>query len=225
MNRTRIKFCGMMRPEDALLASRLGADAIGLILYPKAKRYISPDIAQQIVRLLPPFVTPVGVFVDESVERMRDLAQLIGLRTLQLHGDEPPEAIAALPEFTILKSVRVSREYFGSTLKGWREASRRHRLHNLQGLVLETANTGQAGGTGQANNWATVRDSQIAGQWSDLPPLIAAGGLTPGTVGDIVGDIHPYAVDVSSGVEVESGVKSEAKIRSFVEAVRRAETQ
>lgn len=224
MNRTRIKFCGIMRPEDALLASRHGADAIGMIMYPKARRFITPDVARQIVRVLPPFVTPVGVFVDQAVETMRELANTIGLRTLQLHGDEKPETIAALSDFTVLKSIRVSRDYFGSTLKGWREAIRKHKLHNLQGLVLETANTGQAGGTGQANDWSTIRDSQIAGLWSDLPALIAAGGLTPETVGEVVSEIKPYAVDVSSGVEAEFGAKSEEKIRAFADAVRQAES-
>jgi phosphoribosylanthranilate isomerase len=223
MSRTRIKFCGVMRPEDAALAAEHGADAIGMIFYPRAKRCVSLDVAEQIVRALPPFVTPVGVFVDERADAMREIARSVGFRTIQLHGDERADVIAALSEFTIIKSVKVGRDYFGSTLKGWREAIRKHKLTNLHGLVLETSDTAQAGGTGVANDWSTIRDSQIAGLWTDLPAMIAAGGLTPETVGDVVESLHPFAVDVSSGVESELGIKSEEKIAAFVEAVRGAE--
>lgn len=212
-----------MRPEDAVLASQYGADAIGMIFYPRARRFVSMDIAEQIVKALPPFVMPVGVFVDERSDTIREIARSVGIRTIQLHGDERPEDIAALSDFTVIKSIRVSRDYFGSTLKGWREAIRKHDLTNLQGLVLETSVTGQAGGTGIANDWSTIRDSQIAGLWSHLPAMIAAGGLTPDTVGDVVADLQPYAVDVSSGVESELGIKSEEKIKAFAEAVRNAQ--
>jgi len=222
MSRTRIKFCGVMRPEDALLACRYGADAIGMILYPKARRYISPEVARSIVRALPPFVTPVGVFVDESVEMVRDLALSIGLHTLQLHGNETPEAIAGLSDFAILKSIRVRRESFIATLQSWRDAICAHDLTNLHGLVLETSGTGQSGGAGVANDWSTIAQSKTAGLWNDLPKMIAAGGLSPENVGEVVQSIQPYAVDVSSGVEAEFGKKSEEKIREFVAAVRKA---
>jgi phosphoribosylanthranilate isomerase len=212
-----------MRPEDAALAAEHGADAIGMIFYPRARRCVSLDVAEQIVRALPPFVTPVGVFVDERPDAMREIARSVGFRTIQLHGEERPDVVAALSEFTIIKSVRVGRDYFGSTLKGWREAIRKNSLKNLHGLVLETSNTGQAGGAGVANDWSTIHDSQIAGLWTDLPAMIAAGGLTPESVGDVVESLHPYAVDVSSGVESEIGIKSEEKIVAFVKAVRGAE--
>jgi phosphoribosylanthranilate isomerase len=192
-----------------------------MILYPKARRYVAPDVARAIVQALPPFVTPVGVFVDESVETMRQLATQIGLRTLQLHGNETPEVVASLGEFTILKSIRVNAS-LAATLESWRDAIVTNRLRHLQGFVLETDVTGQSGGTGMANNWSAIRDSQTRGIWNHLPQLIAAGGLTPETVAEVVRQIRPYAVDVSSGVEDAFGIKSETKVRAFVDAVRNA---
>lgn len=204
--------------EDALLAARAGADAIGLIFHPPAKRNVSIERAEEIVRVLPPFITPVGLFVDASLERIREVALRVGLRHVQLHGNEPAEMVAKLREFTVLKAVRVKAETFGAELESWRGQIRKLRLEHLQGLVLETA--GSSGGSGVANDWQTVNRHRQRGDLIGLPHLIAAGGLTPDTVAQVVRDLHPWAVDVSSGVEEQLGRKSAQKVEAFVQAVR-----
>ena len=223
LSRTRIKICGICRPEDARDAAACGADALGLIFHPPAPRFVNLDAARQILDAVPPFVTPVGLFVDVSVDHVFDTTRVLGLRHVQLNGHESPEFIAELAPLVVIKAVRVERETFGETLAGWREGARALRLTHLKGLVLETAGTGRAGGTGVANDWETVRHHRARGDFVGLPPVIAAGGLTPDTVEVVVRDVRPWAVDVSSGVEVERGRKSPERMRAFVEAVRRAD--
>jgi len=221
--RTRIKICGIGRPEDAAAAAEAGADAIGLVFHPPAPRCVSLDRAREILAALPAFVTPVGLFVDAEARTIRDTANAIGLRHVQLNGNESPEHVAALAPLVVIKALRVERDKFGRTLGKWREGVESLRLTNLQGVVLETAGTGRAGGTGVANDWETVRRHIKSGDFAGLPPVIAAGGLTPETVAAVVRDIRPWAVDVSSGVEDAPGRKSADRIRSFVAAVRTAD--
>lgn len=220
MHRTRVKICGVGHVEDALAAARAGADAIGLIFHPAAKRNVSLERATEIVRVLPPFVTPVGLFVDASAERIREVSLRVGLRHVQLHGNEPVELVAALREFTVLKAIRVHADTFGSDLESWRAQIRKLRLEHLQGLVLETA--GASGGSGVANDWATINRHRQRGDLIGLPHLIAAGGLTCESVGQVVRELHPWAVDVSSGVEDQPGRKSHEKVEAFIRAVREA---
>jgi phosphoribosylanthranilate isomerase len=221
--RTRIKICGVCRPEDALLAARHGADAIGMVFHPAASRNISVEQAREILAVLPPFVTPVGLFVDQPADVVVRTARAIGLRHVQLNGDESPETIGAVVPLVVIKAVKVERGRFGETLSLWRTAIREHRLTNLAGFVLETAGTGKPGGSGVANDWESVVAAQRSGAFEGLPPLIAAGGLRPESVGDVVRTVRPYAVDVSSGVEETLREKAEAKVRAFVDAVRQAE--
>ena len=222
MARTRIKICGVRRPEDALAAARAGADAIGLVFHAAAPRNISVEQARQILDVLPAFVTPVGVFANPDREFLRDVVGRLHLRHVQLNGEEAPEYVADLKQLAVIKAVRVDAR-FAQALDKWREATRTPGLTNLKGLVLETAGTGQAGGSGVANDWAAVRRHQSAGAFDRLPPVIAAGGLTPQTVETVVRDVRPWAVDVSSGVEESLGKKSPEKIAAFVDAVRRAD--
>lgn len=218
MFRTRIKICGVMRPQDAAAAARHGADAIGMIFHEPAKRYVRPDRAREIIAAIPVFVTPVAVFVDASPQTILQQSEECGMQTVQLHGGESPEVIGQLRHLNVLKAVHVEPETFHATLQYWADAIRKLKLTNLKGIVLETA--GASGGSGQANNWTAVKESIDSGFWSSLPPMIAAGGLTPDTVGKVVQEIHPYAVDTSSGVEESVGVKSDEKIRAFIRAVR-----
>jgi phosphoribosylanthranilate isomerase len=211
-----------MRPEDALVAARAGADAIGMVFYPQAKRCVSVERAREILRLLPAFVSPVALFVDQDVEEIRHVAGQLGVRHVQLHGHESPATVAALREFTVLKAVRAARDTLGPELEFWREAMESLELANLQGFVLETPGSG-AGGTGIENDWRAIAELQAAGTFQNLPPLIAAGGLNPGNVASVVRLLHPYAVDVSSGVEETFGQKSPAKITDFVNAVTAAD--
>jgi phosphoribosylanthranilate isomerase len=222
-HRTRIKICGVCRPEDAEAAAAAGADALGLVFHPTASRCVTVERAREILSAVPAFVTPVGVFVNVSASEVRDVAGRLGLRHVQLNGEEPPAVVAELAGLAVIKAIRVDRDQFGQTLDTWRRAVRSLALSNLKGLVLETAGTGRAGGTGVPNDWETVLRHRAAGDFVGLPPVIAAGGLTPETVGDVVRTVHPWAVDVSSGVEETRGQKSAAKLRAFVEAVRRAD--
>jgi phosphoribosylanthranilate isomerase len=221
VQRTRVKICGIGHADDALAAARAGADAIGMIFHAGAKRNVSIERAAEILKLLPPFVTPVGLFVDEGAARIREVARTLGLRHVQLHGHEPPELVADLREFTILKAIRVDVQTFGPELEEWRSQIRKQKLGHLQGFVLETA--GVSGGSGHANDWETVKRHRQRGDLIGLPHLIAAGGLTPESVAQVVREIHPWAVDVSSGVEAEPGRKSTERVEAFVRAVRTAE--
>jgi phosphoribosylanthranilate isomerase len=223
VSRTRIKFCGITRLEDAMIAANAGGNAIGMIFHEPSPRHIDPDVAYRIVTALPPFVTPVGVFVDEDAETIVELAADLGLHTVQLNGDESPAMIRDLEGLSVIKAIHVDAETIESDLDEWRNAILEFELDNLSGFVLEPARTGQPGGSGVANDWETVRRQQERGNFEDLPPLVAAGGLTPETVADVVRKIRPWAVDVSSGVEQSRGVKSAEKILAFVEAVRAAD--
>lgn len=212
-----------MQVEDAIAAARLGADAIGMVFYPEAKRCITRDRAREILRALPPFVTPVGLFVDEPAQAILDLAAELNLRHVQLQGNESADEVAELEGLTVLKALRMDRDQAANQLATWRTRIAKLGIGNLAGFVLETANTGVHGGSGVPNDWAFVESLQSDGAFTGLPPIIAAGGLTPQTVGDVVRRIHPWAVDVSSGVESDFGKKSDAKVAEFIREVRAAD--
>ena len=215
-----MKICGIGHVEDALAAARAGADAIGLVFHPQAPRNVTQEQAAEILVALPPFVTAVGLFVDATAEAIRQTAWPLGLRQIQLNGNESAEMVAELREFTIIKAIRVDPVTFGSELEAWRAEIRRLRMSHLQGFVLDTA--GAAGGSGQANDWETVRRHRQRGDLIGMPNLIAAGGLTAATVGAVIRDLHPWAVDVSTGVESSPGRKSPEKIEQFIRAVDEA---
>jgi phosphoribosylanthranilate isomerase len=224
VTRTRIKICGITRPDDALAAARLGADAIGLVLHRAAGRFVHPATARAILDALPAFVTPVGLFVNESADDIRATAGELGLRHVQLHGAEGPDVVAALKGLAVIKAVHVD-SAFAQTMAAWRDARAADGgLPMLKGFVLETAGAAGSGGTGVANDWPAVERHVAAGTFRGLPPFIAAGGLTPETVAAVVRAVRPYAVDVSSGVEgAVRGEKSVERIEAFVHAVRDAD--
>ncbi|HEV7299189.1 MAG TPA: phosphoribosylanthranilate isomerase [Tepidisphaeraceae bacterium] len=224
MNRTRVKICGVRRSVDAIAAARAGADAVGLVLHPAAKRNVEIRTARDILAVLPPFVTPVGLFVDATIPHILKTTHDLGLRHVQLNGQESPEFVANLPGLRVVKAIRVNRDTFTATLDLWRRSVAQMDMRHLTGLVLEPDNTGHAGGSGVANDWAAVVDAATRGAFEGLPPIIAAGGLSPDNVADVVRAVRPYAVDVSSGVEDGViGEKSAAKIAAFVAAVALAE--
>jgi phosphoribosylanthranilate isomerase len=217
MRRTRVKICGVMRPEDAAVACRYGADAIGMIFHAGSRRNISTGQAAAIIAAMTPFVMPVGVFVDAEPQDILDVAAMLGLRSVQLNGEQSPDEVAELEGLHVIKSIRVTRGELELQMRRWRT----NRPANLAGIVLEPGGTNLPGGTGVANDWAEVVRAQQAGAFDGLP-LIAAGGLRPETVDQVVREVQPYAVDVSSGVEAALGEKSEEKIREFIAAVRSA---
>ena len=138
---------------------------------------------------------------------------------MQLNGDQTPDDVEELEGMRVIKAIRVNRHLLRDQLTRWRAA----KLPNLAGIVLEPGHSGQAGGSGVANDWDAIADVVHAGDFKDVR-LVAAGGLTPQTVGEVVRSIRPWAVDVSSGVESSKGIKSQEKIEAFVKAVRDAAT-
>jgi phosphoribosylanthranilate isomerase len=206
-----------MRPEDAAMAAACGADAVGVILHPASPRNVPLEMAERILSALPPFVTPLGVFVNSTVEQILDISERLGLECVQLHGDETREVVAALGGLSVIKAIRVVPATFSQSLNVFRG------LANLKGIVLETGGTREPGGTGVANDWELIRKFQEAGAFDGLPAMVAAGGLNPGNVEGVIRLLRPWAVDVSSGVEAKRGEKSERLVREFIEAVERAD--
>ncbi|MBV8782041.1 MAG: phosphoribosylanthranilate isomerase [Phycisphaerae bacterium] len=215
--RTRIKICGVMRAEDALAAARAGVDAVGIVLHHAARRGMNVDAARQIIAALPPYTTPVGLFVDSTAEEIDETSRRVGVRHVQLHGSESPEVAAKLPHLVFVKAIRLDRDTLSDQLAAWRNAS-----DNVRGLVLETAGTGQAGGSGVSNDWELAKEAKEHGLF-DAMPIIAAGGLTPENVGPVIRALRPWAVDVSSGVEETFGEKSTVRVDAFVKAVAKAD--
>jgi phosphoribosylanthranilate isomerase len=215
MPRVRVKICGITRPEDAAAACRHGADAIGMVFHAAQARNVTLDQARAILAALTPFVTPVGLFVDSSPQAILDTAATLGIRTVQLNGDQTPEFVGELTGLSVIRAIRVARGQLAAQMTLWRE----QRPPNLVGVVLEPGGTKVPGGSGVANDWEEVIAAQRAGAFGDIP-LIAAGGLKPETVAQVVRDVRPFAVDVSSGVESALREKSEDKIRAFINAVR-----
>ncbi len=218
MPRTRIKICGVCRPQDAAAAVKYGADAVGMIRVRGKERYVSIADAKAIAGELPAFVTPVLLYVDTTPDEViSDIVQLGRPVTIQINGEDPVSTLTALRGVTVIRAVRVD-----ATITDRLSELRSAELPNLVGIVLETA--GQVGGSGVGNDWKTVAKLQADGAFNCLPPLIAAGGLTIGSVGQVIRDIRPYAVDVSTGVDETKREKSEKKIAAFIHEVRKADT-
>ena len=208
----------MMSPTDAAAAADAGADAIGLILHaPGARRLIDTAAAKQIIAALPPYVMPVGVFVDASAQRVREIAAELSLTTVQLHGDETPTEAAACG-VRVIKSVKVDADV-EATLTVWRSAIDAGVCTNVIALLLETAVAGHAGGTGIANDFDRIARLRADGKFNGLPPIVLSGGLKPETVAAAIAAVRPYAVDVSSGIEAVFGQKSLEKMRHFAAEV------
>ncbi len=223
--RTRIKICGVTHPDDARAAANAGADAIGIVFHPPSRRYVSLHDARAILDALPAFVTPVGLFVDAEPDGILQTERELHLRHVQLHGHETPADVEALRGLVVIKAVRADPKHFASSLATWRAAIQQRGLFHLRGIVLETAGPADApGGSGVVNDWSLIEERCAAGDFQHLPPIIAAGGLRPETVGDVVRRLRPWAVDVSSGVEPSPpGRKSVQLIQHFIEEVRKAD--
>ncbi|MEW8213068.1 MAG: phosphoribosylanthranilate isomerase [Candidatus Thiodiazotropha taylori] len=205
--RTRIKICGITRTEDALTATRLGADAIGLVFYPPSPRSVSPEQAQRIVKSLPPFVTVVGLFVNEDRAVIEQILNQVPLDLLQFHGDESAEDCSGFGRPWI-KAIRMRQETDLLSLE--------QQYADASGLLLDTYQAGVPGGTGKTFDWDLVPES-LAGR------VILAGGLNSENVTRAVASLHPYAVSVSGGVEAAKGIKDAAKIEAFITGVMRGD--
>jgi len=188
-----------------------------MVFHAPAARNCPLDVAREIVAALPAFVTPVALFLDPSLELVREVAAATGIGTIQLHGHETPELAQSLHPLEIIKTLRFEPARAESLLAPWRQPM----SENLRGLLLETPGT--EGGSGQENDWNAIVQAQSDGILEGLPPLIVAGGLRPANVGEVVRRIRPWAVDVSSGVEQVKGEKSADLIAAFIAAVREAD--
>lgn len=211
--RTRIKICGITRPEDGLAAARAGADAIGLVFYPKSPRAVTIAQARAIIEVLPAFVTTVALFVDAEHFVVQDILNEVPIDLLQFHGAESPVACAAYGR-PYIKAIRMRDDLDLTDIAG----QYRGGPNPARGLLLDTYSANAAGGTGEVFDWARVP----AGL--DLP-IILAGGLDPANVGEAILATRPYAVDVSSGVEAGKGIKDVGKMTAFIEAARQADMQ
>lgn len=207
MRRTRIKLCGMTRPEDAEAAARLGADAIGLILAPGGPRFISLEQAAIIRRRLPPFVQAVAVFRNPVAAEVERALAALRPDLLQFHGEESPEFCERFG-VPYLRAVPMQG---AASPADW---ARRHA--SAAALLLDAHAPGEQGGQGRSFDWSRVP--------ADLDkPVVLAGGLTPDNVGEAVRRARPYAVDAASGVEASPGIKDQGRMQAFIEEVRRAD--
>ena len=218
MNRTRIKICGLTREEDVDAAVAAGADAIGFVIYPASPRYVSPARAAELAARLPPYVTPVLLFVNESLAKVAAACALLPHALLQFHGDETPaECLAHGRPF--VRAARIPLQAPAPGEAGFDLVNYATSFNKAQAILLDAHVEGFGGG-GKTFNWSL------------LPPnvnahLVLSGGLTPANVTDGILQVRPrcttLAVDVSSGVEVSKGIKSADKINQFVAAVRAAD--
>lgn len=199
----KVKVCGITRVEDALSAVRLGASAIGLIFWKKSTRYIDPYKARKIVIALPPFVSVVGVYVDPSSDWVEETCSIAGVTLLQFHGSETPEFCSQF-SLPYIKAVRVKK---GTDLLQYAA-----QYSNSSGLLLDSYVEGKQGGTGHTFDWSLIpRNIKL--------PLILSGGLHAKNVYKAIMLANPWAVDVSSGVEVAEGIKDADKIAAFMTGV------
>ncbi len=217
MSRARVKICGVTQPGDAVNAAMLGADAVGFVLIESAGRCVTPAVGRDIASALPPFVTSVALFADAAVDRVVADINVTGARMVQLHGHETPDYAAALHPLPLIKAVRVD-DHFERHLATWRHGLKRLPLGHLSAIVLESAprTSGALGGTGTPNDLPRIAAARKAGQFDGLPPVILAGGLTPDTVAAAIELVQPFAVDVSSGVELSRGRKDPELMRRFI---------
>jgi len=204
---TAVKICGITRAEDGLEAAQAGAHAIGLVFQRASPRWVNVERARAIVQRLPPFVTAVGLFVDPQPDEVDRVLREVPLNLLQFHGDEPAQFCASF-DLPYIKACRVA---------GGTDLLQYAALHRFaKGLLLDAFVNDAHGGTGRSFDWRLIP--------RDLPlPVVLAGGLTSVNVGEAIRLVRPWAVDVSSGVEIKPGVKDATKIAAFMREVRDAD--
>ncbi len=203
----KIKICGITSPEDAEVAVAAGADALGFVMYRKSPRWVEPAVARSIIAGLPPFVLPIGVFVNEEVERVRALMDECGLVLAQLHGGESAVYCQNLGR-PALKALRLKDRGTFLALAEF------HGRANVRGVLIDAFSDQAYGGTGQTVDWTLAEEAARS------TPIILAGGLTPENVAGAIQMVRPYGVDVSSGVELSPGKKDPAKVKAFIDAAR-----
>ncbi|MBI5368723.1 MAG: phosphoribosylanthranilate isomerase [Planctomycetes bacterium] len=205
-----VKICGITRAEDAHVACAAGADALGFVFWPRSPRVVTPERVRTIGAGLPRRVLKVGVFVDASAAEIRAVAAAAGLDRVQLHGAESPEFAVALG-LPCWKALRVRGDEARAEVARFRPV--------VEHVLLDAYVEGAVGGTGRTFNW------EIAARAAADGPILLAGGLTPENVAAALTRVHPAGVDVSSGVESAPGIKDAAKVRAFIDEVRKWESR
>jgi len=201
----KIKICGITNLDDAIAAVDYGADALGFNFYKKSPRYIEPQKAAEIIAHLPPFVVPVGIFVNEREERIREIVSHSCLQGIQLHGDETPEFCQRFGT-RVIKAFQIKDK-----------ESLKHMSHyRVSGYLLDSYREGVRGGTGETFDWHLAVVAKTFGR------IILAGGLTEENVAEAVKLVQPYGIDVAGGVEREKGIKDHVRLKAFITAARRA---
>jgi phosphoribosylanthranilate isomerase len=204
----RVKICGITKPEDAKLAAELGAHAVGLNFYEQSPRCVTPFAASELIRRLPPFVAAVGIFVNWGDAAVVTLCKALRLSAAQLHGDESSLVVERVStRLPVIKALRFGQGNAAPDFSSFR---------GVAAFLLDSAVSGQYGGTGATGNWHLARTAAQSHR------IILAGGLTPENVGEAIRIVRPYAVDVASGVESRPGKKDPAKLRAFFDEVARA---
>lgn len=204
--KVRVKICGITRPEDAVYAAELGTDAIGLVFYNNSPRFIDIDIAKEIISVVPPFITVVGLFVDLEEESINSILEKVPLDLLQFHGDETPEQCRIYSR-PYIKAIRMRDNVDLSDITS--------KYYDASAVLLDAYVDGTVGGTGQQFDWDRIPSTLDK-------PIILAGGLNPGNVVAAIRQIKPYAVDVSGGVESSKGSKDRSKMAAFINEVANA---
>lgn len=215
---TKVKICGITNLEDALLSVKFGADALGFNFYEKSPRYIAPEKAREICLRLPPEVLKVGVFVNHDLDKIIEIAELVSLTAIQLHGDETPEFVSETRKrFSgeIIKALRVSENFKPEDVRQF--------FVGIDAILLDAFSKREYGGTGEAFNW------EIAKKVNDevFPRIYLAGGLSPDNVDTAIAEVKPFAVDACSCLEKEKGKKDKTLLINFISNVlfeRRSES-
>lgn len=205
MKNIRIKICGITRNEDALLAAKLGAWATGFIFVKNTPRYILPEKAAEIIKILPEKPDKIGVFADEALEEIKNITIKTGITKIQLHGNESPEFCEKLSKLTgkeIIKAIRVKNEEDLKFIKNYKDKT--------SFVLLDSYSENHPGGTGKAFDWEIAKTATNQGM-----PIILAGGLNPDNVKQAYEFVKPYALDISSGVESAKGIKDPKKLEKL----------
>jgi phosphoribosylanthranilate isomerase len=216
-HRTRIKICGLTRPEDLRGAIAAGADAVGFVFYADSPRNIAPEAAARLLHDVPPFVTTTGLLVNATVEEVKRILAIAPVAMLQFHGDETAAECATIAQAVgrpFMRALRIKPEMTADDLLKY-ESEYRAASPLFAGLLLDTF-VDSYGGSGKVFDWSVI-PANLA------PRVVLSGGLSVQNVTDAVTRIRPHAVDVSSGVELGKGIKDVAKIRAFIDAVRAAD--
>jgi phosphoribosylanthranilate isomerase len=203
----QIKICGLTNPPEALACANLGADAIGLVFYPKSPRNVSMEQASAITQALPEHVAAVGVFVDPDMDTLCNTVEQCALSCVQLHGKESPEFIAT---FKRKSDVRIIKGLFTAKQPNLTNADD----YQVDGYLVECGKGRLPGGNAMTWNWST------AAEFADHYPLVLAGGLAPGNVAQAIADCMPDAIDASSSLEAVPGRKDLNKVRPFIDQIR-----